>query len=432
MIFDGVTCNTPEDINRGWKNYFQCLYTPSSHNSYDEEFRRSIIPKAEKLKHSAKTTDSSNINITVPDVLMALKSCKNNKSCGYDGIYYEHMKKGGSVLIDCLKLLFRKMCEFGYCPINMKRGIIATLFKGGNKDKRNPNSYRAISLCSTVLKVYEKIILQKIHELDKIKFHGLQGGFQNNLNCLSTAFMARECINFARENDAKLYTCYLDASQAFDNVDFDILLHKLNTSGVSMQFIKVIISLLKDIYSCVRCDGIKSEWFEIQKGARQGQCLSAFFYVVYITSLIEKLDVNRNGLNINGSSFSCPTVADDMMLFSLSPHGLQSMIDICNKNATKDRYHYNATKCNVIVFNESKTKFNSSNRIWNLGELNIEETTSYTHLGILCDKYHDLSENVKTCCSKLRRTYFSLNDYGLNQNALHPLTLKNSISPQFF
>jgi len=84
------------------------------------------------------------------------------------------MKKGGSVLIDCPKLQFRKMCEIGYCPINMKRGIIATLIKGGNKNKRNPNS----SLCSTVLKVYEKIILQKIHELNKIKFHGLQGAFK--------------------------------------------------------------------------------------------------------------------------------------------------------------------------------------------------------------------------------------------------------------
>jgi len=102
-----------------------------------------------------------------------------------------------------------------------------------------------------------------------------------------------------------------------------------------------------------------------------GPVFECVFYVVYITSLIEKLDVNRNGLNINGSSFSCTTVADDMMLFSLSPHEL-SMIDICNKNATEDRYHYNAAKRNVIVFNESKTKFNSSNRIWNLGELNIE------------------------------------------------------------
>jgi len=29
MVFDGVTF-IPTDINCGWKNYFQCLYTPSS------------------------------------------------------------------------------------------------------------------------------------------------------------------------------------------------------------------------------------------------------------------------------------------------------------------------------------------------------------------------------------------------------------------
>ena len=41
------------------------------------------------------TTDSGNINIIVRDVglRMTLKSGKNNKSCGYDGIYmyYEHI-----------------------------------------------------------------------------------------------------------------------------------------------------------------------------------------------------------------------------------------------------------------------------------------------------------------------------------------------------
>ena len=160
------------------------------------------------------------------------------------------------------------------------------------------------------------------------------------------------------------------------------------------------------------------------RNTERGQTGSVFecvFYVVYITSL-KNLDVNRNGLSINGSSFSCPTIADYMMLFSLSPHGLQSMIDICNKNATEDRHHYNAAKCNVIVYNELKTNFNSSNRTWNIGELNIEETTSYTHLGILCDP----GENVKTLLQK-RRTYFSLNDYSFNQNALYLLTLKQTL-----
>jgi len=99
--------------------------------------------------------------ISSQDVQNALKTCRNNKSCRYDSVYYEHMTHGGNIVTDCLKLLFKKM-EFGHCPLEMKRGIISTLFKGGNKNRRDPNSCRAISLCSTNLKVYEKIILQKI------------------------------------------------------------------------------------------------------------------------------------------------------------------------------------------------------------------------------------------------------------------------------
>ena len=111
----------------------------------------------------------------------------------------------------------------------MKREIISTLFKGGNKNRRDPNSYRAITLCSTILKLYEKILLQKIYDIDRINVNGLQGGFQKGLSCLSTAFMARECIKISRDNNAKLYTCYLDASQAFGTVNFDILAYKLNS-----------------------------------------------------------------------------------------------------------------------------------------------------------------------------------------------------------
>ena len=68
------------------------------HSELASFLRRRILKKYHtkswKAKHSAKTTDSSNINITVRDVHMVLKSCNNNKSCGYDGIYFEHIKKG--------------------------------------------------------------------------------------------------------------------------------------------------------------------------------------------------------------------------------------------------------------------------------------------------------------------------------------------------
>jgi len=84
-----------------------------------------------------------------------------------------------------------------------------------------------------------------------------------------------------------------------------------------------------------------------------------------------------------------------MMIFSLSPVGLQSMLDTCHRNTTEDRYRYNATKCRVIVYNESRTDYKLSQRRWTMGESEVSESTTYTHLGVPCGTYHQLvAENA--------------------------------------
>jgi len=62
-----------------------------------------------------------------------------------------------------------------------------------------------------------------------------------------------------------------------------------------------------------------------------------------------------------------------------------------------------------------------------MGESEVSESIIYTHLGVPCDKYHQLDENVQMCCTKLRRTYFGKNDYGISHKALHPLTMTTYI-----
>ena len=51
-----------------------------------------------------------------------------------------------------------------------------------------------------------------------------------------------------------------------------------------------------------------------------------------------------------------PTVADDMVLVSLSKQGMDEMLDICWKYSQKWRYFYNAAKCKVVVFNDRPSK----------------------------------------------------------------------------
>jgi len=102
---------------------------------------------------------------------------------------------------------------------------------------------------------------------------------------------------------------------------------------------KTIFSFLKNIYRCV---------IGLVRNTKRFPTGSVFKRV--LLRHIHK--VNKYRLKINGSSFACPTVAEDMMLFSLSPVGLQSMLDTCQENTTEDRYRYNATKYRVIFYNE--------------------------------------------------------------------------------
>jgi hypothetical protein len=90
--------------------------------------------------------------------------------------------------------MFQTMATLGYCPPAMKKGVISVLYKGGKKRKDDPNSYRVVSLCSTILKLYEKVLINIIEDGKCLSLNPLQGGFQQNTSCMLTAFLARECI----------------------------------------------------------------------------------------------------------------------------------------------------------------------------------------------------------------------------------------------
>ena len=83
------------------------------------------------------------------------------------------------------------MLKFSHTPTAIKRGIIITLYKGGRKKKNDPNSYRAITLSSVVLKLYEKELLTLFKDDNQCQMNKLQSGFQPNMGYMMTAFIVR-------------------------------------------------------------------------------------------------------------------------------------------------------------------------------------------------------------------------------------------------
>ena len=111
-----------------------------------------------------------------------------------------------------------------------------------------------------------------------------------------------------------------------------------------------------------------------------------------------------------------------MVLVSYSRYGLQNMLNICNSYSTKWRYEYNPLKCVVIVFNESKYIYNKCSRTWSLGDKQILEAENYTHLGINCNKYFNITNSLIDANTKLRGTFFSVVNSGLCPSGINPMT----------
>ena len=184
--------------------------------------------------------------------------------------------------------------------------------------------------------------------------------------------------------------------QSFDQVWHDGMFYKLAKCGINKSILKVLINLYANMESCVRTQSQVSDWFPVLQGTRQGGVISPFLFLINTNELLWEIDRSGFGMCVLNIKCGSPAVADDMLLMSLSKLGLDQMLNICFNNSCKWRIEYQPPKCTVVVYNESESDFRRSNRVWKLGEAAIEEGTSYKHLGIHCDKFLSLDENVRS------------------------------------
>ena len=80
---------------------------------------------------------------------------------------------------------------------------------------------------------------------------------------------------------------FLDLSKAFDTLNFEILLRKLQYYGVCGTAFKLLENYLKNRYQYVKHDNFKSEKLPIKTGIPQGSILGPLFFSIYINDIIK-------------------------------------------------------------------------------------------------------------------------------------------------
>ena len=123
------------------------------------------------------------------------------------------------------------MLRHGYFPKSIRDCVLIPVPKHG-KDISHSESYRAIALASNISKVFEWCMLLQYPQCLQTSRVGLQFGFKSGMSTsLCTGTIKAVTSRYIHKN-TPVYSCFLDASKAFDLVNHDLLFQSLLDKGM--------------------------------------------------------------------------------------------------------------------------------------------------------------------------------------------------------
>ena len=117
--------------------------------------------------------------------------------------------------------------------------------------------------------------------------------------------------------------------KAFHTLDHDFLLFVLKKFGFGENFIHWIKVLLNKQQSCVINGGFTTQCFNLEKGARQGDPISAYLFILALEVLFELIKNNDDirGIAIFNHTFLYTAFADDSTFFLNDLLSAKNLID---------------------------------------------------------------------------------------------------------
>jgi hypothetical protein len=236
----------------------------------------------------------NSINFATPgEIKTIIKRLPNKKSPGHDNITNLMYKKLPNKAIMFMTSLFNSLLRLGHFPDNWKKAIIILIKKPG-KDKSDPDSYRPISLLTSLSKIFEKVILSRLQNYlnctDTIpKF---QFGFKAHHSTTQQLMRITEHISNSYEKHCHTGAVFVDISKAFDKVWHHGLLYKLKIINTPYYLLNSLTSFLSNRQFSVKINDNFSSFQPIVAGVPQGSILGPTLFNIYTSDIPQSLHTN--------------------------------------------------------------------------------------------------------------------------------------------
>ena len=163
--------------------------------------------------------------------------------------------------------------------------------------------------------------------------------------------MLYNLVETQKSRKKQLYVCYIDLTKAFDYLNRDALIVKLQQRNVDGKFLNTIKSMFHKSSSRVKLNGKISKPINNRYGVMQGGVLSYKLFNEFLQDLRKYLNP-KYGIKIGDVYLAYLLFADDIVLFSEFAENLQAQIELFYKYCEIWNLIISIAKTKIVIYNQ--------------------------------------------------------------------------------
>ena len=270
------------------------------------------MPRSDALQ---RLQDQFNVGqFTLLEFDQALKTTKNNKQAGPDGIAMELFKWMDAENRNFLLNIINHWWRHKQAPESIFRARVVSIFKKGDTDL--PENYRPISLLTTIYKIYMIMIRKRLQVVLEDHLCETQYGFRPSRSTSHAIFLTRRLQDISEQQGSNMILLFLDWEKAFDRIKHDRLWIALQRLGIHEHFIDVLQDGYRKASFFVEDEYGASQTKKQRAGIRQGCPLSPYLFVLLMSIVDEdlKLPSTETYVTSEPPAVPCPYIGYTMQM----------------------------------------------------------------------------------------------------------------------
>ena len=311
---DSSFVSTDKEILNECEHFFKNLYSFHKDAQHVEDSNFFFENSTRKTLDSDEKEDCEGL-LTKAECLQAAKNMEPDKTPGSDGLPADFYKVFWNDISDYLVNSINYAFGKGQLSLTQRRGIIK-LIPEKDAEPDLIRNWRPITLLNCDYKIAAKAVANRLKKVIPKLVNSDQTGFIKGRFIGENVRLIDCVISFAAAKNIPGLLLFLDFEKAFDSLNWSFIQRTFKHFNFGSSMINWVKTFYNNIESCVLNNGWSSNFFNPERGVRQGCPLSPYLFILCVEVLAEKIRNTKDikDIFVNESEIKISQYADDTTL----------------------------------------------------------------------------------------------------------------------